>query len=280
MKQYQDIFERYEKKYLLTKEQHAALMHELKDIVHVDQYGETTILNIYYDTPDHRLIRASLEKPIYKEKLRLRCYGIPEPDSPAFIELKKKYRGIVYKRRTDMTYEQAVRFLASSDDGASSQIEKEIRYFTRVHSPLSPAMVIACERTAMAGNADPELRITFDRNIRWRDADLDLTHGSEGKPVNDSDAVLMEVKIRDALSLDLAHLFCDLSIYPTSFSKYGTAYEQMTAEKLQKKVRIYSYDRTLIWDHHGKQCYHGRRLLGSNRLLSGHRASHRAPVLP
>lgn len=280
MKQYRDIFERYEKKYLLSEKQYAALMHELRDTVHTDAYGETTILNIYYDTPDHRLIRSSLEKPVYKEKLRLRCYGVPGPGSPAFIELKKKYRGIVYKRRTDMTYTQAMQFLDSPEAAAGSQIEKEIRYFAKVHSPLAPAMVIACERTAMAGNTDPELRITFDRNIRWRDDDLDLTHGSVGKNINDSGTVLMEVKIKDALLPELAHLFSDLAVFPVSFSKYGTAYRQMAAEKNQQKVKIYSYDRTLIREHYGKQFDHGRRLLGGNRLLPGHRTSHRPLVLP
>ncbi len=280
MKPYSDIFERFEKKYLLTEKQYAALLYELRNTVHVDAYGETTILNIYYDTPDHRLIRASLEKPVYKEKLRLRCYGVPGPDSPAFIELKKKYRGIVYKRRTDMTYSQAVQFLASQDAAAGSQIEKEIRYFAGIHSPLVPAMVIACERTAMAGNTDPELRITFDRNIRWREDDLDLTHGSEGQNIHDSGTVLMEVKIKDALLPELAHLFSDLAVFPVSFSKYGTAYRQMAAEKSQREERIYNYDRTLIRNHYEKQCRHGRRFLGGNRLLPCNRASHRPLVLP
>ena len=280
MKPYLDIFERYEKKYLLTEKQYAALLYELRNTVHVDAYGETTILNIYYDTPDHRLIRASLEKPVYKEKLRLRCYGVPGPDSPAFIELKKKYRGIVYKRRTDMTYSQAVQFLASPDATADSQIEKEIRYFAEIHSPLIPAMVIACERTAMAGNTDPELRITFDRNVRWRDEDLNLTHGSEGQPIHGSGTILMEVKIKDALSPEMADLFCDLAIFPVSFSKYGTAYQQMNSAYGQQKVRKYSYDRTLIRNHYEKQRSHGRRLLGSNRQLPCNRTSHRPLLLP
>lgn len=236
MKPYQDVFERYEKKYLLTNEQYTALLRELGSSVHEDAYGESAILNIYYDTPDHRLIRRSLERPVYKEKLRLRCYGRPEADTPAFIELKKKYHGIVYKRRTEMPYEQAVRFLAAAAPDTGSQIEKEIRYFMKVHAPLVPAMVISYDRTAMIGTEDPELRITFDRNIRWRNRDLNLTHGSRGSKVIEDGCILMEVKIKDALSFELTRLFSRLKIFPVSFSKYGMSYQQLLTACTHQKA--------------------------------------------
>ena len=227
---YQGIFERYEKKYLLTAEQYTAVRTALDRIMEVDQYGETTILNIYYDTPDFRLIRRSLEGPVYKEKLRLRCYGVPEEGSPAFIELKKKYKGIVYKRRISAPYREAVEFLRKGD-GPKSQIGSEIRYFKKLYRGLEPKMVISCERIAMAGKEDPELRVTFDRNIRWRETGLDLTAGSEGKTVMDDGQVLMEVKIKDAMSCGFARLFSELGIFPCSFSKYGKAYQQRLTEK-------------------------------------------------
>ena len=97
-------------------------------------------------------------------------------------------------------------------------------------------MVISCERIAMAGKEDPELRVTFDRNIRWRDYDLDLTAGAEGRPVLEEGQVLMEVKIRDALSCEFARLFSELGIFPCSFSKYGRAYEQRLSEERTQRV--------------------------------------------
>ena len=233
---YQGIFERYEKKYLLTAEQYRKVRTALDGIMEVDDYGETTILNIYYDTPDYRLIRRSLEGPVYKEKLRLRCYGIPQEDSPAFIELKKKYRGIVYKRRISVPYREGVRFLQNGET-AESQIGKEVSYFRKVHTGLEPKMVIACERIAMAGVQDPDLRITFDRNIRWRDHDLDLTAGSDGKMVMEKGQILMEVKIKDALSYRFARLFSESGIFPCSFSKYGRAYQQYLTEERKQQSR-------------------------------------------
>ena len=228
-KAYQGVFERYEKKYLLSAEQYTAVRSAMDRIMEVDRYGETTILNIYYDTPDFRLIRRSLEGPVYKEKLRLRCYGIPEGDSPAFIELKKKYKGIVYKRRISAPYRDAVKFLQKGG-GPESQIGSEIRYFEKLYSGLEPKMVISCERIAMAGKEDPELRVTFDRNIRWREHDLDLMKGSDGKTVIEDGQVLMEVKIKDAMSCEFARLFSELGIFPCSFSKYGRAYQQHLRE--------------------------------------------------
>ena len=181
---YQDIFERHEIKYLLTEETYRELRARLDSFMAVDQYGETTILNIYYDTPNSRLIRRSLEKPVYKEKLRLRCYGVPGSESPAFLEIKKKYKGIVYKRRIAMPYKDAVGYMdCGKPVPEPSQISREIDYFRRFYKELQPKMVIACERIAMAGIQDPELRITFDRNIRWRDTGLDLRQGSEGRRI-------------------------------------------------------------------------------------------------
>ena len=96
------IFERYEKKYLLDENQYTELQKVLKGRFQIDNYGKTTINNIYYDTPESLLIRRSIEKPVYKEKLRVRSYGKADSETQVFIELKKKYKGIVYKRRTSM----------------------------------------------------------------------------------------------------------------------------------------------------------------------------------
>ena len=72
----QNCFERYEKKYFLSPEQQRQLLQAIGSHVKMDFYGRYTISNLYYDTPDWRLIRTSLEKPIYKEKLRVRSYGV------------------------------------------------------------------------------------------------------------------------------------------------------------------------------------------------------------
>ena len=105
-------FERRELKYRITDAQRAALEAAFDARMVPDEYGESTICNIYYDTADYRLIRAPLEKPAYKEKLRLRSYGVTGPGGEVFLELKKKYKGIVYKRRITLPEDAAGEFIA------------------------------------------------------------------------------------------------------------------------------------------------------------------------
>jgi len=222
-----DVFERYEIKYLLEEKQYQALRKQLNGLVQVDQYGKTTITNIYFDTPDRRLIRTSLEKPVYKEKLRLRSYGIPGPDTTVFVELKKKYKGVVYKRRVDMPLAEAHRYLYDHCRRRfPSQIEKEINWVQDFYKNLEPSMYIAYDRIATFGVEDPGLRLTFDTNILWREDHLELTEQPWGRPLLKPGQYLLEVKIGDGMPLWLSHIFDELKIYPTSFSKYGNAYLQ------------------------------------------------------
>ena len=234
MKSFKKTFRRIEKKYILNKAQYTALMEYLQTIAKIDDYGLTNIRNIYYDTPDYRLIRASIEKPVYKEKLRLRTYGAAGDRTKAFIELKKKFDHVVYKRRIGMPYKEAALFLDGKmhvhDPAETSQIGQEISYFLNYYKDLAPRMVITYDRIAMAGIVDPDFRVTFDTNIRWRTDDLDLRHGNSGKRVLPENLYLMELKIAGAVPFELAHKMSTLGIFGTSFSKYGTAYKHMMAE--------------------------------------------------
>ena len=85
------IFRRVEKKYMLTREQYEYLIKAIAPYMAPDRYGETEIRNIYFDNDDDELIETSLLKPEYKEKLRLRSYGVPDMDSTVFFEIKKKF---------------------------------------------------------------------------------------------------------------------------------------------------------------------------------------------
>ena len=121
------IFKRHELKYLVSAEQREFIESEFARYMIPDEHGESTICNIYYDTPDFRLIRRSLEKPVYKEKLRLRSYGTASKDEKVFLELKKKYKGIVYKRRISLNCDEAQDALKNGERlPENSQIAKEI----------------------------------------------------------------------------------------------------------------------------------------------------------
>lgn len=202
-----DTFERYEKKYMLSQKQYLSLMERIGGRLTADRYASSRIHNIYYDTPSRLLIRRSLEKPVYKEKLRLRCYGSADADSQAFVEIKKKYRDVVYKRRVEMPLGQAVSCLAGKVPivpGEETQIERELMWMLRYYQNLEPAMYIYYERTALVGRQDPLLRITFDSRLLWRDRDLDLRAGAYGDPLLKEGYRLMEVKIPQAMPLWLA----------------------------------------------------------------------------
>ena len=224
---YQAVFKRKEMKYLLTAQQYQKLLKELADRIVPDDFPVSAISNLYYDTPDFRLIRTSLQKPKYKEKLRLRCYKVPNADTQAFLEIKKKAMGIVYKRRESLPYRRAVAFLAGRDPGGDSQIFRELSWMLRSYQNLAPAMFLSYDRLSFKGREDPSVRLTFDRNILWRTTALDLAAGTWGEPLLLPGQRLMEIKIAGAMPLWLAEALTRCHIYPVSFSKYGKAYETM-----------------------------------------------------
>ena len=222
---FQFTFKRYECKYLLTEKQYAALLERLDGRMVDDHYAHSLIQNVYYDTPDFRLIRESIEKPVYKEKLRVRSYGVPKTGDSVFIEIKKKYEHVVYKRRIFVPYGDATGYLAGEAPCPEpGQIGNEISYFKTFYAGLAPAMFVSYERYSLASPTDSILRITFDTDITWRTSDLDLTKGVYGNKLDLDGMILMEVKIPDAAPLWLVKIFDDLGIVHTSFSKYGRAY--------------------------------------------------------
>ena len=228
-------FERVERKYFLSPEQYSFLFSRIESFVRPDDYGAYTLCNIYYDTDDWRLVRASVEKPAYKEKLRLRSYGAAAEAGPVFAELKKKCGGIVYKRRIGVRAAEAGPLLA--DPAAlreHGQIGRELAWFQQFYR-TGPKVFIAYDRTAFAGLEDPDLRITFDRNLRWRDDRLDLRLGDDGRPILPDDRILMEVKIADACPLWLSRPLSQAGIFPVSFSKYGACYQRHILRKEPEK---------------------------------------------
>ena len=228
---YIKFFERIEMKYLISYEKYIRLRRCIDGKYMLpDEYGLTTICNIYYDTENYELIRASIGNHNYKEKLRLRCYGIPENNSSSFIEIKKKYNGIVYKRRTELKYCEAINYLNNNVCPEShEQIFNEIDYFMRHYRPV-PKIFIAYDRIAMYGVENKDFRITFDFNIRSRDNDLSLLNGSDGKYLFDNNNVIMEIKTTQAMPIWITKLLSEMKIYPTSFSKYGTIYKNKIKE--------------------------------------------------
>lgn len=232
----QTVFKRYELKFLLNAEQKNRLLPEIEKHMCLDKYGRTLIKNLYFDTDTYRLIRRSLEKPAYKEKLRIRSYGNTNPDSTVFVELKKKYNGVVYKRRIPMTEQKAMAWLCGLQDAPESQIGQEIRYFAGYYETLHPTVFLSYEREAYYCKDGSDFRLTFDDNILCRQEALSLCAENYGTPLLAPGQVLMELKCPGGIPLWLTSLLSREKLYKTSFSKYGTAYQTMIFSKRKETV--------------------------------------------
>ena len=225
---FQTVFKRYEIKYMITLEQKEKVLAAIKPYMKPDRYGRTTIRNIYYDTNTYLLIRRSIEKSTYKEKLRIRSYGRAKPDSTVFVELKKKYKHVVYKRRIALPNNEAMGWLSGeSHTNKRTQISNEIDYFMGYYGTLHPTVFLSYEREAFYTNDGSDFRVTFDDNILCRQEDLSLESEVYGTPILPEGMVLMEIKCSGGIPLWMTEVLSRERIYKTSFSKYGTAYKTL-----------------------------------------------------
>lgn len=225
---YQSTFKRYEIKYLLTEQEKKAVLQAMEPYMKLDDYGRTTIRNIYFDTDTYRLIRRSLEKPAYKEKLRMRSYHAAAPDDTIFLELKKKYHSVVYKRRIALSQIQVMNsFREKKPLSICSQIADEIEYFRSYYEGLHPTVFLSYEREAFYSLDGGDFRITFDENILYRNHDFSLGSKIYGIPLLNDRQSLMEIKTSGGIPLWMCHELTRLRLYHASFSKYGAAYYHM-----------------------------------------------------
>ena len=227
---YENVFKRVEEKYLLTKNQKQLLFEKINPYLKKDKFYESTICNIYFDNENNDLIINSLEKPIFKEKLRLRSYQVPDLNSEVFLEIKEKYKGVVGKRRIKMTLEEFYNYYENQEFDQNNQVMKEIDYYFKYYK-LKPAIYIAYDRKSYSSKEDNNLRITIDSNLRSRYENLKLELGDAGNKYFKEDYYIMEIKTLGAMPLWLVRSLSELKIYPTSFSKYGKIYEKENTQK-------------------------------------------------
>lgn len=207
-------------------------MNVMEPYMKLDDYGHTVIRNIYFDTDTYRLIRHSLEKPVYKEKLRIRSYRKAERNSVVFVELKKKYDSVVYKRRVALQEHEALDWLCGGGfHPEDSQIVEEIEYFRSFYRTLHPACFLSYERDAFYSQGGDDFRVTLDSSIISREKDLSLETDVWGTTLLEPDQVLMEIKTPGGIPLWMTDFLTRNHLYKTSFSKYGEAYCREIAEK-------------------------------------------------
>ena len=225
---YQAVFKRHELKYLITPAQRDAVLAAMAPHMALDPYGRTTIRNIYFDTPSYRLIRRSIEKPVYKEKLRIRAYQRVTPAGQVFVELKKKYDHVVYKRRLSLSEGEALNWLSGKMHCADhSQISREIDYFLSFYEGLRPTVFLSYEREAYYCRAGGDFRVTFDENVLCRQDNVSLEAEIGGTPILPEGKILMEIKCAGGIPLWMTQVLTQERIFRTTFSKYGTAYQNL-----------------------------------------------------
>lgn len=241
-----EVFNRYENKYLMTDAAYRELYGRLLAYMEPDDYnrqhGFYSITNLYYDTWDDALIRSSLAKPKYKEKLRIRAYGVPDKEARVYLELKKKVFGLVNKRRTSLQLQDAYRFASTGfapelEPYMNGQVVEELKYFLSRYE-LDPKLYLSYDRSALFCKNSRDLRITFDTNIRCRRYDLKLEQGIYGEPLLEPGQWLMEVKAEKTVPVWLAKLLSEHGMYRTSFSKYGNEYKKFIKNGQTERERV------------------------------------------
>ena len=232
-----DFFRRVEKKYVINKNQYEALQKAMQDKMVEDEHGKSTIYNVYYDTEQYDLIKHSISKPIFKDKVRIRSYNAPTQNSKVYLEIKRKYDGIVSKRRIETSLEKFYENFKNKKETADGQVEKELEYYFK-HYKLIPTMFLSYERNAYYEKGNSDFRITFDTNIIARDYDLQMEKGNYGTVILGKDNYVMEIKTLGAMPIWFVHLLDELNIYPAGFSKYGEAYQELILKENSMKEVI------------------------------------------
>ena len=253
----QKNFRRFEEKYLLTEEKFALLDQQLREYLIPDQFGRHTICNIYFDTDSFDMISWSLDKPMYKEKFRIRSYGVPSDEDQVFAEIKKKFEKIVYKRRIAATWQEVQDLIQNGrhthadlsakgmrqleqQNKRNEQIENEIIWFMKRHQ-VRPKAFIGYDREAYTVRGEPELRLTLDRNLRYRTTDLDLRKGDQGDLIMPENPIVMEIKYPGTAPVWLSKMLSQLEIFPITFSKYGTCYKRHLLDEDHQNISRDSY---------------------------------------
>ena len=242
-KNLQTKFKRIETKYIVHKETLALLKEEFKAHLVPDDYPTSTITNIYFDSADFQMIRDALARKNERKKIRMRTYtNNPNLNSPAFLEIKSKDEmGIGHKFRLTATAHTILDFVEygiRSEQITDEAISEELDNLRLVHNGIAPMMYIYYDRFSMKGIEDPNVRVTIDHNLIYRDENLDFESGKYGQPLLDEDYVIMEVKVPGMCPAWLQNILDKHGLVDQSFSKYGNAYLKSQATKDIQSVGV------------------------------------------
>ncbi len=235
-----EIFTRREQKYLITRTQYEMLVELMMPYMRYDKFGVNgryTVTSLYFENRSHQIYFETKNKLEFRQKLRLRIYDDTDINGTAFFEIKQKHNRVVNKRRTALPLKEAYRYIYYWPDRLESyrpsnlQIMKEIHHF-RTFYGLEPEMVISYDRHAFHCLDDPDLRVTFDFNLRCRSDDLQIEHGPHGAHFIAPDLVILEVKVTHSVPLWLTRFLQILNCEQRGASKFCTSLELLKGGKL------------------------------------------------
>ncbi len=240
-----EIFKRKEQKYLITLDQYSLLLEQIMPYMRSDKFGvdgRYIVSSLYFDSDDHNIYFETKNKLTFRQKLRLRTYNETGIDETAFFEVKQKHNNVVNKRRMLLPLEEAYHYLEKGDKKhlkdfhtSNLQVLREIDHFRTLYK-LKPEMVVSYERHALHGIDNPDLRITFDFNLRCRNDDLLLEHGSDGEQFIDNNLIVLEVKVNDSVPLWLTRILQALQCEQRSASKYCTSMELLQKNQMSEGI--------------------------------------------
>ncbi|RKQ32548.1 polyphosphate polymerase domain-containing protein [Oceanobacillus halophilus] len=240
-----EIFRRKEQKYLITTEQYRELIYQLSPFMRPDKFGvdgRYTVTSLYFESPDRKIYYETKNKLRFRQKLRLRVYNDTDREGTAFFEIKQKHKKVVNKRRMLLPLSEAYRYLEESElypldsfESSNPQVLREVDYFRKLYN-LEPEMVVSYDRHALHCVDDADLRITFDLNLRCRNHDLLLEHGSYGENFIDKNLVVLEVKVNDSVPLWLTRILQRIHCEQRSASKFCTSLELLETAKLPNGI--------------------------------------------
>ena len=245
------VFRRIEKKYLVSEADLKRFLKICGKNLKKNKYFASTVCSLYFDTKNDDLIIKSIDKPDkpnFKEKIRLRSYDVPGMKDYVFFEIKTKHREgkdrIGDKRRFQLLlsdYYDWTKGKVSLEEIAKKKVEKtndvqiarEIEYVIK-YLELQPKILICSERESYEGAEDSQLRVTIDKNLRYRTKKLRLEKGSEGREFfEDEKNSILEIKTAGGMPMWLVRALNELKIYPQGFSKYGKIYQKMKGKNVQ-----------------------------------------------
>lgn len=225
-------FKRYERKYLVSKSKAQDFLSLVSDRLSFDAFcvggRKYRIYNIYFDTDDFAVIRESVSKPAFKEKARFRAYDNYAETGMGFLEIKRKIRGVVVKRRIALSEPDALRFVSTGvlPPDLDGQMARELKWYFDCND-VGPRAYISYDRMAFFCTDDKNIRVTFDDNILYRTHDVSVLAGDDGQSLLPSDICILELKFAEAMPVWMASALSECEIYPHSFSKYGNVYKQL-----------------------------------------------------